>query len=89
MNESRGDGDVPLAHPALVEIAKQYERTPAQILIRWALQGDMVVLPKSSKPERIRENADVFDFTIKKKDMGRLDALNENLHTSWDPTDAP
>ena len=73
----------------LQELAEQYERTPAQILIRWALQHDMVVLPKSSKPERIRENASVFDFTLKKKDMRRLDALDENLHTSWDPTDAP
>ena len=56
-------------------IAAAYRKTPAQLLIRWALQKRTVPLPKSSRPEHIRENADVFDFAISPDDMARLDAL--------------
>jgi diketogulonate reductase-like aldo/keto reductase len=78
-----------LQHPTLREVATRCERTPAQALIRWGLQHDLVVLPKSAKPDRIRDNADVFDFKLKAEEMSLLDALDENLHTGWDPTDAP
>jgi diketogulonate reductase-like aldo/keto reductase len=64
-------------------------KSPAQILIRWALQHGLVVIPKSSNPRRIRENADVFDFDIAPGDMRLLDGFNENLRTCWDPTHAP
>jgi diketogulonate reductase-like aldo/keto reductase len=64
-------------------------RSTAQILIRWAIQHGLVVLPKSANPGRIRENAQVFDFEITLEDMRTLDGLNENLRTCWDPTDAP
>ena len=64
-------------------------KTPAQILIRWALQHRLVVIPKSSNPRRILENADVFDFEISPEDMQLLDSFNENLRTCWDPTGAP
>jgi diketogulonate reductase-like aldo/keto reductase len=64
-------------------------KTPAQILIRWALQHGLVVLPKSSTRARIFENADVFDFEISEEDMTTLDGLHENLRTCWDPTHAP
>ena len=64
-------------------------RSPAQILIRWALQHDIVVIPKSAKRSRIFEDADVFDFKITEEDMQVLDGFNENLRTCWDPTDAP
>lgn len=64
-------------------------KSPAQILIRWAIQHNLVVIPKSSNPSRIRENADVFDFEITEEDMRTLDAFNENLRTCWDPTNAP
>lgn len=70
----------------LKTIASEYERTAAQILIRWALQHNLVVIPKSADPDRIRENADVFDFTIADEHMERLDDLNEDLRTSWDPS---
>jgi diketogulonate reductase-like aldo/keto reductase len=75
-------------HPAIVAAAAKYKRSPAQILIRWALQHDLVVLPKSVKKERIGENAAVFDFSIAPEDMEILDGLHEGLHTGWDPTDA-
>ncbi len=64
-------------------------RSPAQILIRWAIQHHLVVIPKSAEPDRIRENAQVFDFEITAEDMQALDRFNENLRTCWDPTDAP
>lgn len=78
-----------LNDPKLVDIARRYNKTPAQILIRWALQKEAVVIPKSVHKERIIENADVFDFSISTEDMETLDSFNENLATGWDPTDAP
>ncbi len=70
----------------LKAIASEYERTAAQILIRWALQHNLVVIPKSADPGRIRENAEVFGFAIADEHMELLDDLNEDLRTSWDPS---
>jgi len=70
----------------LSEVARKYSKSTAQILIRWTLQKDVIVIPKSSRKEKIRENADVFDFEISSEDMDRLDALHENMRVSWDPT---
>ena len=71
----------------IVAVAKKLGRTPAQVMIRWALQHRMVVIPKSVHRERIEENARVFDFAIDEGDMAKLDRLNEDLRTCWDPTD--
>jgi diketogulonate reductase-like aldo/keto reductase len=57
-------------------IAHRLGRTPAQVLIRWCLQRDLVVLPKSTHRERIEENAAIFDFTLSDEDMAALDALD-------------
>jgi diketogulonate reductase-like aldo/keto reductase len=73
--------------PTITSIAKQLGRTPAQIMIRWALQRRLVVIPKSVHEARIQENARVFDFTISDTDMAKLDGCDENLRTCWDPTD--
>ncbi len=73
----------------LVEIAKKYNKSTAQVLIKWGLQHGLIVIPKSSKKERIIENSSVFDFEISGEDMEKLDGFNENLRTCWDPTDAP
>ena len=82
-----------LKDPKLVAIAKKYSssktKSTAQILIRWALQHGLVVIPKSSNRRRILENADVFDFEISADDMRLLDSFHENLRTCWDPSDAP
>ncbi|HME59786.1 MAG TPA: aldo/keto reductase [Candidatus Binatia bacterium] len=83
-----------LKDPKLVAVAKKYSKSgagksTAQILIRWALQHGLIVIPKSANRKRIVENADVFDFEISAADMQLLDGFNENLRTCWDPTDAP
>jgi methylglyoxal/glyoxal reductase len=70
-----------LNHPAVVAIAKKYGKTPAQVLIRWSLQHDVVVIPKSIHEERIRENSQVFDFQLEPDDMKYLDSLNENFQS--------
>src|SRR3954449_6306157 len=65
-----------LGDRAVAEIADRVGRTPAQVLVRWCLQRDLVVLPKSTHRERIEENAQVFDFTLSDGDMAALDALD-------------
>ena len=76
--------------PLLDRLSRVSEtKSPAQILIRWALQHGLVVIPKSANRRRILENADVFDFEISAEDMEILDRFNENLRTCWDPTNAP
>jgi diketogulonate reductase-like aldo/keto reductase len=78
-----------LDHPVIAQIAARHGRTPAQVLIRWSLQHGLVVIPKSIRPERIRENAAVFDFELNSEDMKRLDSLDESSHVAWDPEDLP
>jgi 2,5-diketo-D-gluconate reductase A len=64
-----------LDHPAIVEIGERLGRTPAQVIIRWHLQHQIVVIPKSVDPERIRSNADVGGFSLTDEDMTALDTL--------------
>lgn len=68
-------------------LGTKYARTPAQIGLRWAIQKGISVIPKSSNPERIRSNGNIFDFNIEDEDMAIIDTLNEDLHTSHVPED--
>lgn len=70
-----------LNHPKILELAKKYNKTPAQVLIRWSLQHNVIVIPKSIHEARIKENSQVFDFQLEPKDMKLLYSLNENLRT--------
>ncbi len=74
-----------LAHPTIVEVAGTVGKTPAQVLLRWGVQHGFVVLPKSTRAERIAENAQLFDWSLGDAAMRRLDALEEGLTTGWDP----
>ncbi len=68
-----------LNHPLLIELAEKYQKTPAQILIGWSLQKNIVTIPKSTRFERIDENVNVFDFMINAVDMDKLDELGKNI----------
>jgi len=70
-------------------LPRSQTKSTAQILIRWALQRGLVVIPKSTNRTRIFDNAEVFDFEITPEDIRLLDSFNENLRTCWDPTNAP
>ncbi|MEH7117490.1 aldo/keto reductase [Neobacillus vireti] len=74
-----------LDEPVLVEIAKKYDKSPAQVIIRWDIQTGVVTIPKSVKPHRIAENADVFDFELSHEDMDKINALNQDQRMFADP----
>ncbi|KAL8277931.1 hypothetical protein RQP46_009750 [Phenoliferia psychrophenolica] len=73
-------------HPEIVALAEKYKKSPAQILIRYGLDRGFVVIPKSTKKERIADNANVFDFTLEKADIEKLTSLDEFLITDWEVT---
>jgi diketogulonate reductase-like aldo/keto reductase len=70
---ARGRG---LDDPTIAGVAERLDRTPAQIMLRWSIQHGAFVIPKSSKQERIRSNAQLFDFQLADADMRSLDALD-------------
>jgi len=74
-----------LADKNLGEIAKKYNKSPAQIIIRWCLQHNIVLLPKSTDPIKIKENSQVFDFEINDSDMKILDSMNQDMRFCWNP----
>ncbi|AQW54791.1 aldo/keto reductase [Streptomyces violaceusniger] len=74
-----------LQDPALAGIAQRHGKTPAQVVLRWHLQLGNVVIPKSVTPARIRENIDVFDFTLTAEDIEAINALDRGQRTGPDP----
>lgn len=78
-----------LNDPRLMELAKKYERSPAQMMIRWVLQKGMVVISKSVHRERLIENAGALGFDISSEDVAIMDSFDEGLHTTWNPEDIP
>ncbi|HTO14387.1 MAG TPA: aldo/keto reductase [Edaphocola sp.] len=71
--------------PLLEKLAEQYGKSIAQIVLRWNIQNDIVVIPKSIHADRIRENAAILDFEIKAQDMAAIDALDQNKRMGPDP----
>jgi diketogulonate reductase-like aldo/keto reductase len=78
-----------LDHPAVRRISGEAGRSAAQVLLRWGLQHELVVLAKSVSPARLAENLAVLDFELSAEHMAALDALEEGLVTGWDPRDQP
>ncbi|MBE7096896.1 aldo/keto reductase [Bacillus cereus] len=74
-----------LDNETLQEIADKYDKTTAQIILRWDLQNEVVTIPKSTKEHRIIANAHIFNFELTKEDMEKIDALNENHRVGPDP----
>jgi len=85
----------PLAHghglddPTLSKIAKKHAKSTAQIMLRWCVEQDFVVLPKSIHKDRIAENIDIFDFKLDDEDLIELKSIDKNYRTCWDPTNIP
>lgn len=73
-----GDTEVPL----IGELAQKYNKTPAQIILNWVVSRDMVAIPKSSKPERIKENLESVDFEISAEDLAQIDSLPQTERTN-------
>ncbi|MGN1402268.1 MAG: aldo/keto reductase [Bacillus sp. (in: firmicutes)] len=76
-----------LTHPTLETLARKYGKSPAQIVLRWHIQNDVIAIPKSVSPVRIRDNADLFEFELSIKDMLTIDQLNCNERTGRNPDD--
>jgi len=75
-----------LNNSTIKKIAKRHKKTPAQVLIRWTIQRNTIVIPKSVTPKRIKENIDVFDFKLTKEDTKAINKLNQN-HRFINPKD--
>lgn len=73
--------------PQLVEIGKKYNKTAAQVILRWHLQRGIVVIPKSTHAERMQENFNVFDFNLTEEDMSVISKLDKNQSSFFSHTD--
>lgn len=69
----------------LTDIAKKYNKSVAQVILRWDLQNEVVTIPKSIKEHRIIENADIFDFELSAEDVEKINALNKDERVGPDP----
>ena len=76
-----------LEDPVVAGIAKTHDKSPAQVLLRWGLQHGRSMIPKSTKPSRIQENIDVFDFELSSEESASIDAL-DNGHRGGPEPDA-
>ena len=76
-------------NPLLCRVAEETNKTAAQVMIRWAIQNGNTVIPKSVRPKRIEENADVFDFELREDQIKILDELEEGLRFCPDPLVLP
>ena len=74
-----------LSDDTIGQIAGTYGKSPAQIMLRWAIQHGLCVIPRSGNPEHIAENIDVFDWEITAQDMKTLDGLNRDMRVMDDP----
>lgn len=72
-----GNGASLLGAPILTQLGEKYDKTPAQLVLRWHLQQGLVVVPKSGNPERMRENLDIFDFALDRQDLAELAILDD------------
>lgn len=80
------DTPVLFEHPVVVKIAEKHKRTPAQVLLRWATQRGLAVIPKSNNPERLQQNLEVTDFDLDTADLDAISGLDRQLRFN-NPTD--
>ncbi|RKG75391.1 aldo/keto reductase, partial [Corallococcus terminator] len=77
-------GDV-LKNDAIVRVAKKHGRSPAQIILRWHVERDVIAIPKSKDPERMRQNLDIFDFKLDAEDLAAFQKLDRGHRMGGDP----
>src|SRR5688500_7904348 len=75
----------PLEHPTIVERAASYQKTPAQVVLRWHIEHGVSATPKSVKPQRVAENIDLFDFALAPDEVTAIDALDTGVRGGPDP----
>ncbi len=76
-----------LDEPTLIEIGNKYNKSAAQVILRWDLQHKVVTIPKSTNLKRIEENADIFDFRLTEQEMEAIDQLDRGERISINPDD--
>jgi diketogulonate reductase-like aldo/keto reductase len=74
-----------LEHPTVAAIADKYDKTPAQVVLRWHIEHGVVAIPKSVKAHRIADNIDVFDFELTGDEVASIDALDTGVRGGPDP----
>lgn len=74
-----------LENPVIGQISEKHNRNPAQIMLRWATQSDIIPIPKSSNPDRMRANLEIFDFTLDDTDLAEIATLNTNNRLGGNP----
>jgi 2,5-diketo-D-gluconate reductase A len=83
---AEGQNDI-FSNPVLSEIGAGHGKSVAQVVLRWLIQRDVIVIPKSVRPERMRENIDVSDFQLADDDMARIAALDTGNTLFFDHAD--
>lgn len=82
-----GTGAKMLQNEVLLELAEKYQRTSAQIILRWDMQRGIIAIPRSAHKERMLENMQIFDFTLTKEDMQKISELDTGRRRGADPED--
>jgi 2,5-diketo-D-gluconate reductase A len=72
-------------NPAIIALAQKHKKNPAQVILRWHIENNLVVIPKSTSPVRLRENIAIFDFSLDTDDMAAIDGLDENRRLGPNP----
>jgi diketogulonate reductase-like aldo/keto reductase len=79
------EGHGPLTDPIVIRLAAKYDKTPAQVVLRWHVEHGISAIPKSVKAHRIAENFDVFDFSLTADEVATIDALDKGVRGGPDP----
>ncbi len=77
-----------LEHPVIAQLAQNYGKTPAQVILRWHVQSGFIVIPKSVNPKRIQENIDLFDFELSDQDIHAINRMDRGQRIGADPDTA-
>lgn len=81
------NGTKVLEEPVIKEIAERHGKTPAQVILRWQVQTDVIVIPKTVTPARMQENINVFDFSLSEDDMNKIASLDRGERHNADPNE--